>query len=103
MKPNELVGLLTALTSAVLAFFGWLIKYRKKVNLISGYDEKRYPDTNGLANSAGGTLLKTGFTGIVLAVAIILLPQYMLAIVVLFSLTILGGAITATIGAGRYR
>jgi hypothetical protein len=103
MKPNELVGLMTALTSAPFILFAWIIKYRKMVKLIAGYDEKHFPDADGLANSAGGTLLKTGLTGLVLAVALILLPQYMIPLVILFSLTILGGAIIGTIGVNKYK
>jgi hypothetical protein len=103
MKPNELAGLMTVLTSVPFILLAWLIKYRKMVKMIAGYDEKRFPDTDGLANSVGGTLLKTGLTGLVLAVAFILLPQYMILLVILFSLTILVGAITGTIGVYKYK
>jgi len=73
------------------------------VNLIAGYDEKRFPDTEGLANSVGGTFLKTGLAGLVLAAAIIFLPQYLIPLVILFSLTILGGAIMGSVGVYKYK
>src|ERR1700733_2225589 len=103
MKPNALTGLLMASTSALILFFGWLIKYRKMVSIISGYDEQLCPDNDGLANWAGGTLLKTGLAGLVLAIAIVILPQYMLPLTIVFSLTILGGSLTAAIGINKFK
>ena len=64
MKPNELVGLLIALTSAPFILFAWLIKYRKNGKHDLRLRRKtHFPDTDGLANSVGGTLLKTKLIG----------------------------------------
>src|ERR1700753_1212944 len=99
MKPNEWVGLMTAVTALVIAFLAWLIKYRKMVSLVSGYDEQLYPDKDGLANRVGGALFKTGLISLALALGMVIFQQLLLVFTILFALTILTGTLIAAIGA----
>ncbi len=103
MKPNELIGLVTAATAALIIFLAWLIKYRKKVNLVSGYDEQLYPDKDGLANWVGGTLFITGLISLTLALAMVIFSQFLLVFAVLFALTLLIGPLMAAIGGNKYK
>lgn len=103
MEPNILIAVIIASASALVAFLGWMIKYRKAANIISGYDEKLYRDTDGLTGWVGGTLLKTGLAGIVPAIAILIFTQYLPALAIIFGVIIVTGALTAIIGAKKYK
>ena len=103
MKLNEWVGLITAATAALIVFLAWLIKFRKMVSLVSGYDERIYPDKEGLANWVGGILFITGLISLALALAMVIFEQFLLVFAILFAITILTGALMATIGGNRYK
>jgi hypothetical protein len=73
------------------------------VSIISGYNEQLCSDKDGLANWVGGALLKTGLAGLVMAIGVTILPQYLMALVALFALAIVGGTLTTAIGANKYK
>jgi hypothetical protein len=102
-QGNTIVGLATAAAAVLMIFLAWLIKYKKQVNIISGYDENLYKDKDGLANHVGGTLIITGIADLLFAIAILFLPAFIGLFVCLYIAVTLTGTLTTAIGSKKYR
>jgi uncharacterized membrane protein len=99
---NTIVGIIEASAALLVIFLAYLIKYKKQYNIIAGFDEKTCKDKNGLANRVGGTLLIAGGICFILAIIVIILPQYTKPVIVVYVLTIAIGTISAAIGGSKY-
>jgi len=102
-SPAHVVAFVFAASSLLVIFLATLIKYKKAVNLISGYDPDRYRDPGGLANRVGGTMLVTGLSGLILSGLIIACPQYLPVFAAAFVVFITGGVVIAAMGSRKYR
>jgi len=98
-----LTGVIQALAALLVIFLAYLIKYKKKVNIISGYDEQTCKDKDGLANWVGGTLIIAGSIAFIVALCAFVLPNYIGAIVVIYGTTIITGAMIAAIGGNKFK
>jgi purine-cytosine permease-like protein len=102
-NPAHIVAYIFAASSVFVMFLAALIKYKKMVNLISGYDRDRYHNPGGLANWVGGTMLVTGLSGLILSVLIMACQQYLPVLVAVFAVFIIGGVVIAAFGSRKYR
>jgi hypothetical protein len=94
------------ITEFITLFFlalGYLIKYRKRLDLIRGYDRGTVKDPAGLSRWVGNNLLFLGVAGIVTFAVEVLVPDLELIAVTLFlaGLVPAVGIITA-IGSRRF-
>jgi hypothetical protein len=90
MGPNIVVGIAFIIAGAVIAFAGYQIRYKNRLNLIAGYDPNRVKDKEGLGSWVGNGLMGLGVVqaicgllgvagfanvaGIVFAIATVLTP-----------------------------
>ena len=104
MKTGCMVlGIIEACAALLLIFLAYLIKYKKQVEIIAGYDERTCKDKDGLANWIGGTLLITGLICLLLAIIATLLPNHTDHMMIAFGIIILLWAIIANIGGRKYK
>jgi uncharacterized membrane protein len=100
---STLTGVIEGGAALLIAFLAYLIKYKKQVNIIAGYDEKECKDKDGLANWVGGTLMISGIICFLLAMLVIVLPHYINLIMGFYAGVILIGCIVATTGSKKYK
>lgn len=104
MKTECIVlGIIEACAAVLIIFLAYLIKYRKKVEIIAGYDERTCKDKDGLANWIGGSLLVTGITCLLLALIATLMPNHTDPMMIAFGIIIFSGAIIANIGGRKFK
>lgn len=93
--------------AALLLLFGWLVKYQKATELISGYntapaEKKKQYDTEKLAKYTGNFLFLLGFILLAVALLCFLFQQYELYITLIgfgvFVVTIFAGLIYLNTG-----
>jgi uncharacterized membrane-anchored protein len=97
------LGIIEMCAALLLIFLAYLIKYKKQVEIIAGYDERTCKDKDGLANWIGGTLLITGLMCLLLAIIATLLPNHTDHMMIAFGIIILLWAIIANIGGRKYK
>ena len=102
-KGGVFVGIIVALASLLIIYLAYLIKYKKKVELIAGYDEKSIKDKDGLANWIGGTLLKTGILSFFFGVFAFIMPQHTNLFMLAYGITVMAGSVIATTGGNKFK
>jgi hypothetical protein len=102
-KGSTLLSITTAFFALLIIFSGYLIKYKKKVNIIAGYDEQTCKDKDGLANWVGGTLIAMGILCFLFAITLIFLPNYTNLMMTAYGITIFLFALIATTGSKKYK
>jgi len=100
---STLTGVIEGGAALLLMGGAYLIKYKKQVNIIAGYDEKECKNKDGLANWVGGTLMICGIICFLLAMLVIILPHYTDLIMGFFAGTIIISCIIATNGSKKYK
>jgi hypothetical protein len=60
MGPNIVIGIAFILAGAVIAFAGYQIRYKNRLNLIAGYEPNRVKDKEGLGAWVGNGLMALG-------------------------------------------
>lgn len=103
VKGSTLLSIITAFIAVLMIFIAYLIKYKKKVNIISGYDEQIYKDKDGLANWVGGTLIIMGILCFLFAITIIILPNYTTLMMAAYGITIFVFGLIAATGSNKYK
>ncbi|MGZ3766425.1 MAG: DUF3784 domain-containing protein [Mucilaginibacter sp.] len=98
-----LAGAIEASVALLIMFLAYLIKYKKKVNIIAGYDETTVKDKNGLANWVGGTLLISGCLTFMFSLLSIFLPELFKISMIFYFLVISAGGIIAAVGGRKYK
>ncbi len=91
----NLVGLL-------LLVFGYLIKYKRQVRLIAGYDARKVRDAAGLADWVGTKLLWLAGFSFVMAVLAYLLPGFNTATSIIFVVVVAGTCLYTAAGGQRF-
>ncbi len=102
-KSTLILELVVIASGSLLIFLGYLIKYKKKVNMLSGYDETLVQDKDGLANFAGASLIILGLISILLGLVIYFFPTHYVLIMNIFTATIIIGCIIMVLGSKRYQ
>lgn len=102
-KGSTLLNIITAFFALLIIFSGYLIKYKKKVNIIAGYDEQTCNDKVGLANWVGGTLIIMGILCFLFAVTLNFLPNYTHLMMAAYGITIFLFALIAVTGSKKYK
>lgn len=103
INGNAIPGIIEASIAAVIIILACIIKYGKKVNIISGYDVDSVRDKDGLANWFGGSLLIAGVVAFVSALVSAFLPQLSTVTLSLFGPIILTGVIVAIAGGRKFK
>ncbi|MBB6109911.1 DUF3784 domain-containing protein [Mucilaginibacter lappiensis] len=104
MKTGCMVlGIIEACAALLLIFLAYLIKYKKQVEIIAGYDERTCKDKDGLANWIGGSLLVTGLLCLLLAIIATLMPNHTDHMMIAFGAVILLWTIIANIGGRKFK
>jgi hypothetical protein len=100
---NPLILIITEFITLFFIALGYLIKYRKRLDLIRGYDRGTVKDPDGLSRWVGNNLLFLGGAGVITFAIEILVPDLELIAVTLFlaGLVPVVGIITA-IGSRRF-
>jgi hypothetical protein len=79
--------LILIITEFVTIFFialGYLIKYRKRIDLIRGYDRNQVSDPAGLSRWVGNNLLILGGIGVIILIIEFLFTEFELLAATLF-------------------
>lgn len=79
--------LILIITEFVTIFFialGYLIKYRKRIDFIRGYDRDRVSDPAGLSRWVGNNLLILGGIGVITLIIELVFPELELLAATLF-------------------
>ena len=90
------------LVSLLLVVCGYLIKYKRKLRLIAGYDARRVRDPAGLADWVGTNLLALAVCTFVIGALTHLLPGLSAALSALFVVVIVGTCLYTAVGAQRF-
>ncbi|MEN0052289.1 MAG: DUF3784 domain-containing protein [Mucilaginibacter sp.] len=98
-----LLGIIEGGAALLVVFLAYLIKYKKQVNIIAGYDERECKDKDGLTNWIGGTLMISGSICFLLAILVIALPNHTNLIMAFFGIVMVLGCMVATIGSNKYK
>ena len=91
------------LCSLVLLVFGYLIRYKKQVNLIAGYDADQVSDPDGLANWVGGWSIALGVATIPQAFLFYFFRGYALSLVTAMAVVTLAVCAVMVFGARRFK
>ena len=102
-KRTVPAGIILIAAALIIIFLAWLIKYKKKVNLISGYDENTVKDKDGLANWVGGTLIIAGALALIPSTILLLNALPAGIAVIAYGVIILGGVIITIAGGKKFR
>jgi len=97
------LGIIEACAAVLLIFLAYLIKYKKQVGIIAGYDERTCKDKDGLANWIGGSLLITGLLCLLLGIIATLMPNHTDQMMIAFGIIVLLWTIIANIGGRKYK
>ena len=100
---NTLLGIIEGGAALLIVFLAYLIKYKKQVNIIAGYDEKECKDKDGLTNWIGSSLMISGIICFLLAMLVIALPSHTNLFMGFFGGIMVLGCMVATIGSNRYK
>lgn len=103
MNPNDQTAIILGASATLIIFLAWLIRYKKKVNLIAGYDAQLVDDKDGLANWVGGILLATGIAALIPVVVLMFLPVYAAWWSGIFAVIVCTGAIIAAVGGSKFK
>lgn len=90
------------IVAILITLLGFLIKFKKQVSFVAGYDEKTCLDKDALANHVGGTLFKAGVLCAVAAITAFLIPAYIKYATAAYIIFMGVGTIIAAAGAGKY-
>ncbi|MDN7024745.1 DUF3784 domain-containing protein [Methanoculleus sp. FWC-SCC1] len=80
---------------------GYLIRYRGRVDLIAGYDEKKVRDPEGLARFVGTNLLLLGAGAFVILALEFLLPTYAVVFFAVYALAAVPAVSLLTVWGSR--
>ncbi|SDP18645.1 protein of unknown function [Mucilaginibacter sp. OK268] len=97
------LGIIEACAAILLIFLAYLIKYKKQVGIIAGYDERTCKDKDGLANWIGGSLMITGLLCLLLAVAATLMPNHNDPMMIAFGIIVLLWVVIVNVGGRKYK
>ncbi|WP_206633405.1 DUF3784 domain-containing protein [Methanoculleus taiwanensis] len=82
----DVLYIITELIGFVMLGLGYLIRFRGRVELIAGYDEKRVRDPEGLARFVGTNLLLLGAGAFAVLALEFLIPGYAVLFFVIYAL-----------------
>ena len=98
-----LMPIVMTLSSIPLFAIGFLLRYKKQMNLISGYDPEEYADPDGLANWAGGWCLGLGVFTTLTGGLFFFLKDYILPVVGGYCVVILAMCTVMMLGTHRFK
>ena len=90
------------LVSLLLVVCGYLIKYKRKLRLIAGYDARKVRDPAGLADWVGTKLLALAVCAFLIGALTHLLPSLSAVLSALFVAAIVGTCLYTAFGAQRF-
>ncbi len=103
MTPAILASLIMVVAAAIPLFvLGYLIKYRKRVNLIAGYDPARVRDHDGLARWMGSWAIALGAVTLAFAALLATLPDAVGPVAAGFISVAVVSGIVMLVGCRRY-
>ncbi|HTH83185.1 MAG TPA: DUF3784 domain-containing protein [Mucilaginibacter sp.] len=102
-KSTAILEFTLAGMGLLFLLLGYLIKYKKKMNLIAGYDPTQIADKDGLANWMGGVTIVMGSILMLSALALHYFPGHQTFIMNTFIASILIGCVTMVVGSYRYK
>ncbi len=99
----DVLYILTELIGFIMLALGYFIRFRGRVDLIAGYDEKRVRDPEGLARFVGTNLLLLGAGAFVVLALEFLLPGYAVVLFAVYALVAVPAVSFLTVwGSKRY-
>jgi Domain of unknown function (DUF3784) len=90
------------LVSLLLVVCGYLIKYKRKLRLIAGYDARKVRDPAGLADWVGTNLLALAVCAFLIGALTHMFPGLSAALSALFVVAVVGTCLYTTFGAQRF-
>jgi UDP-N-acetylmuramyl pentapeptide phosphotransferase/UDP-N-acetylglucosamine-1-phosphate transferase len=102
-KDTLILTLILAACGLLFMFLGYLVRYKKKLNIIAGYDESRVHDKNGLANWAGAAIIILGATYLILSLINCIFPNHQTCILNIFAAITIIGCIIMIRGCRKYQ
>jgi len=97
------LGIIEMCAAGLLIFLAYLIKYKKRVEIIAGYDERTCKDKDGLANWIGGSLLITGLICLLLGIVATLMPNHTDHMMIAFGIIVLLWVVIVNVGGRKYK
>ncbi len=99
----DVLYILTELIGFIMLALGYFIRFRGRVDLIAGYDEKRVRDPEGLARFVGTNLLLLGAGAFVVLALEFLIPEYAVVLFAVYALVAVPAVSFLTVwGSKRY-
>lgn len=99
----DVLYIITELIGFVMLALGYLIRFRGRVDLIAGYDEKRVRDPEGLTHFVGTNLLLLGAGAFAVLALEFLIPGYAVLFFVVYALVVVPLVSLLTVrGSSRY-
>lgn len=96
-------SIVATIVGVILLVLGYLIRIRKQMNLLAGYDSEKVTDPEGLANWVGGWCLLLGVVTLGVGWGVYADPEYTLGLVEESSTIILVACLVMVVGARRFR
>lgn len=87
----------------VMLLLGYQIKYKKKANLISGFNEDLVTDVNGLCNWVGGLMLINAAIALSTGILMAYFPAKMDLVLMFFVLGIVITCVFAVVGTRKFK